>query len=95
MQMLRDTHTHSGIWSSLVLLAKEHCLSVVVGGVICSASGVDGWSLDIFIPRPVSSTWMKKGLRNGGGAQEGKLYMVASDQFPILPCPLNAKRGAK
>lgn len=51
MQTLHDTH--SGIWSSLVLLAKEHCLSVVVGEVICSASGEDDWSLDIFIPRPV------------------------------------------
>lgn len=85
--------TRSDIWSSLVLLAKELCLSVAVGEVMCSASGVDGWSLDIFVPRPVSSTWMKKGLRNGVGAQEGNLYMVASDQFSILPSLLMPKEG--
>ena len=51
MKMLHFTHSVI-ILSSLVLLAKEHNVSVV-DGVISFASEVDGWSLDIFIPRPV------------------------------------------
>lgn len=43
------THTHSGIWSSLMLFTTEHSLSVVVSAVMCSAS----WSLDIFRPRTI------------------------------------------
>lgn len=46
-------YAHWVIRSSLVLLAKGNGLSAVVGGVISSSSGVDGWSLDIFIPSPV------------------------------------------
>lgn len=93
MQTLHDTH--SGKWSSLVLLAKEHCLSE--GEVISSASGVDGWSLGHFYSLSSSSTWMKRRLRNGeewrGGAQGGKLHMVAIDQFSILPALLVPKEG--
>lgn len=36
---------------------------------------------------------MKKGTKKWRGAQEEKLYMVASDQFSILPALLMPKEG--
>lgn len=83
---------HPAVWSSLVLLAKEHFLSVAaVREVISSASEVDGWSLDISYPI-LFIHLMKNGLTNGRGLREDT-YMWLLDQFSILPALLVPREG--
>lgn len=72
------------------------CVFVVVTAVVCSASGIDDLSLDVFFFfwRPLRFVHLD-GTGRGGGAREGKFNVATGDRFfSHSPGPLNARRGA-
>lgn len=68
---LSDTHTAANC-PVLLFVAEADVLSC--------ASGEDCWSLDIFIPHPFHWLVAKRGLRDSGWNQGGKVTLT-SDQF--------------
>lgn len=60
---------------------------------MCSASGVDGWSLDIVYLVPLIQLDGEGTKKWQGEAAEGQLYMVARDQFSFLPSLFMPKDG--